>query len=131
MELHYLVKKCSQAAPCDAADWSSRGPPEDQADVAATRAALCCQRGASDFSERERERDRQTDRQTETERETERKRDREKERQRREAGRPTQTTSPGMLSKRGSPAQPRPAGTAGAAHPKKRAARRGYKCCGW
>ncbi|CAI9155418.1 unnamed protein product [Rangifer tarandus platyrhynchus] len=36
-----------------------------------------------------------------------------------------------MLSKRGSPAQPRPAGTAGAAHPKKRAARRGYKCCGW
>ncbi|KAF4022409.1 hypothetical protein G4228_014022 [Cervus hanglu yarkandensis] len=47
MELHYLVKKCSQAAPCDAADWSSRGPPEDQADVAATRAALCCQRGCT------------------------------------------------------------------------------------
>nr|XP_020732046.1 transmembrane protein 74 [Odocoileus virginianus texanus]XP_020732047.1 transmembrane protein 74 [Odocoileus virginianus texanus] len=44
MELHYLVKKSSQAAPCDAADWSSRGPPEDQADAAATRASLCCQR---------------------------------------------------------------------------------------
>ena len=44
MELHYLVKKSSQAAPCDAADWSSRGPPGDQADAAATRAALCCQR---------------------------------------------------------------------------------------
>ena len=72
-----------------------------------------------------RERERQTDSQTDTERE------RERERERREAGRPTQTTSPGMLSKRGSPAQPRPAGTAGAAHPKKRAARRGYKCCGW
>ena len=74
-------------------------------------------------------RERQTDRHRERERD--RDRDRERERERREAGRPTRTTSPGMLSKRGSPAQPRPAGPAGAAHPKKRAARGGYKCCGW
>ncbi|XP_058420778.1 transmembrane protein 74 [Diceros bicornis minor] len=44
MELHYLAKESSQAALCDAADWSSGGPPGDQADAAATRAALCWQR---------------------------------------------------------------------------------------
>ncbi|XP_012578535.1 PREDICTED: transmembrane protein 74 [Condylura cristata] len=43
MELHYLAKG-SQIALCDAVDWSSRGPPGDQADAAATKAALCCQR---------------------------------------------------------------------------------------
>ncbi|XP_065751837.1 transmembrane protein 74 [Phocoena phocoena] len=44
MELHYLAKKSSQAALCDAVDWSSGGLPRDQADAAATEAALCCQR---------------------------------------------------------------------------------------
>ncbi|XP_060143312.1 transmembrane protein 74 [Globicephala melas] len=44
MELHYLAKKSSQAALCDAVDWSSGGLPRDQADAAATKAALCCQR---------------------------------------------------------------------------------------
>ncbi|XP_007188839.1 transmembrane protein 74 [Balaenoptera acutorostrata] len=44
MELHYLAKKSSRAALCDAVDWSSGGLPRDQADAAATKAALCCQR---------------------------------------------------------------------------------------
>ncbi|XP_077019353.1 transmembrane protein 74 [Tamandua tetradactyla] len=44
MELHYLVKKNSQVEQCHAVVWSSGGPPGDQADVAATRASLCCQR---------------------------------------------------------------------------------------
>ncbi|XP_008053102.1 transmembrane protein 74 [Carlito syrichta] len=44
MELQYLAKKSGQADPCDAMDWSSRGFPGDQADAAAARAALCCQR---------------------------------------------------------------------------------------
>ena len=86
-------------------------------DLTLSLGAIGLRLGASDFSERERERDRE--------------RGEREERERREAGRPTQTTSPGMLSKRESPAQPRPAGSAGAAHPTKRAARRGYKCCGW
>ncbi|KAM9626799.1 transmembrane protein 74 [Trichechus inunguis] len=44
MELHSFAKKSSQADLCDAVDRSSGGPPGDQADAAATRAALCCQR---------------------------------------------------------------------------------------
>ncbi|XP_059758275.1 transmembrane protein 74 [Balaenoptera ricei] len=44
MELHYLAKKSSRAALCDAVDWSSGGLPRDQADAAATKAALFCQR---------------------------------------------------------------------------------------
>ncbi|XP_007117224.2 transmembrane protein 74 [Physeter macrocephalus] len=44
MELHYLAKKSSHAALCDAVDWSSGGLPRDQADAAATKAAFCCQR---------------------------------------------------------------------------------------
>lgn len=44
MELHHLARKSSQAALCDAVDWSPGGPPTDQADAAATKAALCCQR---------------------------------------------------------------------------------------
>ncbi|XP_049710109.1 transmembrane protein 74 [Elephas maximus indicus] len=44
MELHSLAQKSSQADLCDAVDCSSEGPPGDQADAAATRAALCCQR---------------------------------------------------------------------------------------
>uniref|UniRef100_G3QZP1 Transmembrane protein 74 n=1 Tax=Gorilla gorilla gorilla TaxID=9595 RepID=G3QZP1_GORGO len=44
MELHYLAKKSNQADLCDARDWSSRRLPGDQADTAATRAALCCQK---------------------------------------------------------------------------------------
>lgn len=44
MELHYLADKSSQVALCSAGDWGSEGPPTDQADAAATRAALCCQR---------------------------------------------------------------------------------------
>ncbi|CAK6438867.1 unnamed protein product [Pipistrellus nathusii] len=44
MEPHHLAGKSGQAAWGDAADWSSGGPPADQADAAATRAALCCQR---------------------------------------------------------------------------------------
>ncbi|XP_001495298.1 transmembrane protein 74 [Equus przewalskii] len=43
MELHYLAKESSQAALCSPVDWSSGGPPGDQADAAATKAALCCQ----------------------------------------------------------------------------------------
>lgn len=44
MELHCLAKKSSQAVLCDAADWHSGGLPGDQADAAAVKAALCCQR---------------------------------------------------------------------------------------
>ncbi|XP_014308115.1 transmembrane protein 74 [Myotis lucifugus] len=44
MEPHHLARKSGQAAWCDAADWGSGGPPADQADAAATKAALCCQR---------------------------------------------------------------------------------------
>ncbi|XP_037659004.1 transmembrane protein 74 [Choloepus didactylus] len=44
MELQHLDKKNSQAEWCGAVDWGSGGPPSDQADVAASRAALCCQR---------------------------------------------------------------------------------------
>ncbi|ELV10998.1 transmembrane protein 74 [Tupaia chinensis] len=44
MELHYFTKKSSQADLCDAMHWGSGGPPGDQADAAAARAALCCQR---------------------------------------------------------------------------------------
>ncbi|XP_037358613.1 transmembrane protein 74 [Talpa occidentalis] len=44
MELHYLAKKGSQTVLCDAVHWSSPGPPGDQADAAATKAALCSQR---------------------------------------------------------------------------------------
>ncbi|XP_031547112.1 transmembrane protein 74 [Vicugna pacos] len=44
MELHYLAKKSSQAALCDAVDWSAGGPPSDEADAAVTKAALCCQK---------------------------------------------------------------------------------------
>lgn len=44
MEPHHPARKSGQAAWCDAADWSSGGPPADQADAAATKAALCCQR---------------------------------------------------------------------------------------
>ncbi|XP_007932961.1 transmembrane protein 74 [Orycteropus afer afer] len=44
MELHSLTKNSSQTDVCDAGDWSLRGPPGDQADATATRAALCCQR---------------------------------------------------------------------------------------
>ncbi|ELK37589.1 PREDICTED: transmembrane protein 74 [Myotis davidii] len=44
MEPYHLARKSSQAAWCDAADWGSGGPPADQADAAATKAALCCQR---------------------------------------------------------------------------------------
>ncbi|GAB5584177.1 transmembrane protein 74B [Prionailurus iriomotensis] len=44
MELHSLAKKSSQAVLCDAGDWHSGGPPDGQADAAAIKAALCCQR---------------------------------------------------------------------------------------
>ncbi|XP_062045460.1 transmembrane protein 74 [Lepus europaeus] len=44
MELHCLARKRSQTDLSNAMDWSSGGPPGDPADVAATRAALCCQR---------------------------------------------------------------------------------------
>ncbi|XP_021544476.1 transmembrane protein 74 [Neomonachus schauinslandi] len=44
MELHYLEKRSSQAVLCDAVDWHSGGLPGDQADAAAIKAALCCQR---------------------------------------------------------------------------------------
>ncbi|KAM5211151.1 transmembrane protein 74 isoform 1-T2 [Hipposideros larvatus] len=44
MELHYIAKKSSQVGLCDAVHWSPRGPPADQADAAATKASLCCQR---------------------------------------------------------------------------------------
>ncbi|KAM5137434.1 transmembrane protein 74 [Callospermophilus lateralis] len=44
MELHYLSKKSSQADLCDAMDHSSGGLPGDPVDVAAIRAALCCQK---------------------------------------------------------------------------------------
>ncbi|XP_045037716.2 transmembrane protein 74 [Desmodus rotundus] len=44
MELHYLARKNSQAALCDAVGWSSGGSPAGQAHAAASKAALCCQR---------------------------------------------------------------------------------------
>ncbi|XP_058131900.1 transmembrane protein 74 [Dasypus novemcinctus] len=44
MELHYLAKKNSPAEQHGAVNWSSGGSPSDQADAAATRASLCCQR---------------------------------------------------------------------------------------
>ncbi|XP_036904296.1 transmembrane protein 74 [Sturnira hondurensis] len=44
MELHHLARKNSQAASCDAVGWSSGGSPAGQADAAASKAALCCQR---------------------------------------------------------------------------------------
>ncbi|XP_062935185.1 transmembrane protein 74 [Cynocephalus volans] len=44
MELHYLAKKSSQTDLCNALDWSSGGPPGDQADESSTRTALCCKR---------------------------------------------------------------------------------------
>ncbi|XP_054446049.1 transmembrane protein 74 [Pteronotus mesoamericanus] len=44
MELHHLARKNSQAALCNAVGWSSGGSPVDQADVAASKAVLCCQR---------------------------------------------------------------------------------------
>ncbi|KAF0876813.1 transmembrane protein 74 [Crocuta crocuta] len=44
MELPYLAKKSSQAVLCDAGDWHSGGPPGGQADAAAIKAALRCQR---------------------------------------------------------------------------------------
>lgn len=44
MELHYIAKKSSQVGLCEAVDCSPGEPPADQADAAATKAALCCQR---------------------------------------------------------------------------------------
>lgn len=60
MELQYIAKESSQVGLCDAVDWSPGGPPSDQADAAATKAALCCQRhctsppGAAEMEESKR-----------------------------------------------------------------------------
>ncbi|XP_066120725.1 transmembrane protein 74 [Saccopteryx bilineata] len=44
MELQYLARKGSQAAVCDAVDWSAGAPPADRAEAAATKGTFCCQR---------------------------------------------------------------------------------------
>ncbi|XP_007524295.1 transmembrane protein 74 [Erinaceus europaeus] len=51
MELHYLAKKDSQTALCDAMDWSLEGASAThKADATASKAALCCQRHCSSTS---------------------------------------------------------------------------------
>ncbi|XP_013368300.1 PREDICTED: transmembrane protein 74 [Chinchilla lanigera] len=44
MELQCLAEKSSQAHLCDIMDWGAEGPPGDQKEAAARRAALCCEK---------------------------------------------------------------------------------------
>ncbi|XP_004642295.1 transmembrane protein 74 [Octodon degus] len=43
MELQCLAKESSRAELCGIRDWGAEGPPGDQKEAAASRAALCCQ----------------------------------------------------------------------------------------